>query len=89
MIKYLDMETKPSQGLYPLHRCKTIHLVCFCCFSHYSDLVSVGTRILIEFLYFRWDMLKGFTMLKERRTIRLTYLRIYLMHILHLLDGNK
>jgi len=22
-----DMETKPSQGLYPLHRCKTIHLV--------------------------------------------------------------
>ncbi|KAL9860421.1 Phosphoglycerate mutase-like protein 2 [Arabidopsis thaliana] len=27
MIKNLDMETKPSQGLYPLHRCKTIHLV--------------------------------------------------------------
>ncbi|CAN6924367.1 unnamed protein product [Brassica oleracea] len=22
-----DMEAKPSQGLYPLHRCKTIHLV--------------------------------------------------------------
>ncbi|XP_023642821.1 phosphoglycerate mutase-like protein 2 [Capsella rubella] len=21
------MEAKPSQGLYPLHRCKTIHLV--------------------------------------------------------------
>lgn len=34
-------------------------------------------------------MLKEFTMLKERRTMRLTYLRISLTHILPLLDGNK
>lgn len=28
MIQKLDMEAnKPSQGIYPLHRCKTIHLV--------------------------------------------------------------
>ncbi|KAL1194363.1 Phosphoglycerate mutase-like protein 2 [Cardamine amara subsp. amara] len=26
-IRSIYMETKPSQGLYPLHRCKTIHLV--------------------------------------------------------------
>lgn len=38
LIKKLDMEAnKPSQGLYPLHRCKTIHLV-RCFLFLFSDL---------------------------------------------------